>query len=383
MIPVKMPVVGQDYKTGTLIEWRKEEGDTVEKGDVILVVESEKAAFDVEAEESGVLLKKLYREGDEAEVLTPVAYIGRPGETVDEEAAAPAVSTKTPSSETSAGEADLDITSLKNIKIKASPVARRIAREKRIDLSEVRGTGPAGRIIKKDVLKHGGTEAAGEVPFSRIRGTIAARLTESWTTKPHFSLVRDIDMESAMKFREEYSLMHSVKISVNDLAVYSVSRALKNFPLLNSHVTDRGIIKKEKINIGIAVSISDGLLVPVIENAGTLSLSQIARRSRELISEARSGGYQGGAPGSFSISNLGAQGIKVFTPIINPPETAILGIGAAERRVTSRGTFIGTSIMMTVSLVCDHRAVDGLYGARFLEDLQNVLSGLRPGKEDV
>lgn len=387
MIPVNMPVVGQDYKTGTLIEWRKDEGEAVEKGEVILVVESEKAAFDVEAEESGVLIKKLYQEGEEAEVLTPVAYIGQPGEQT--EADSVDISDEDTASVKTAGEADLKFSSLKNKKIKASPVARRIAREMSVDLSMISGSGPGGRIIKKDVtalaeasdsVTPGGDR---EIPYSRIRRKIASRLTESWTAKPHFSLVRDVDMESAMRFREEYGLANSVKISVNDLVVFAVSRVLKDFPRLNCHVSGNGIIEKGTVNIGIAVAVNDGLFVPVIENAAELSPAEIAGKSRSLIREVRTGKYQTGQAGTFSVSNLGAHNITMFTPIINPPEAAILGIGAVERRAIARGTFLGTGLMMTVSLVCDHRAVDGLYGAQFLEAFQEVLSSLRPGKDGL
>jgi len=395
MKPVLMPIVGQDYKTGTIIEWKKKEGEQVKKGDVVLIVESEKATFDVEADESGVVLKVLYAEGEEAEVLTPVAYVGQAGEQVpgaqvpgvqgpakeatteDQSAPAPAAA---PSSVEGRGG-----------KIFSSPLARKVARTHGVDITRLSGTGPGGRILKQDVLaaaSQGGGRAlaapapaapapAGEdtvVPFSRMRGIIAERLSISKQTVPHFYLFADVDMETPMQLRESYNLRNNSRVTVTDIVVAAAARTLKEFPKLNAHVGANQVILKGRVNIGVATSVEDGLLVPVVADAQQKTVLAISEEIKTNAQRVRSGKQANAETGSFTISSLGMFKVSSFLPIINPPECAILGVGTVEPRVVAQGSYMGVRRMMTLSLSCDHRAGDGVLAAQFMEALEKNLS---------
>lgn len=283
MEPILMPVIGHDIPKGQIVRWHKQENESVEKGEVILEVESEKASFEVEAERSGVILKILHEEGDEVDVLQPVGYIGSPEEQYEE---AP-----------------------QDAKIFASPLARRVAREYGVDLKEISGTGPHGRIIKKNVLQavgatpgreaqvpqtHGAstaTEAAGgraaqtpadqsiegeRISFSGHRQAIADRLTKSKQHIPHFYLYMDIDMESALCWRWYYNQKYEVHVTINDMVIHAVAEVLREFSNLNAHVTADSITVLEHINIGVAVAVEQGLLVPVIQDADKKPINELS-----------------------------------------------------------------------------------------------------------
>jgi pyruvate dehydrogenase E2 component (dihydrolipoamide acetyltransferase) len=371
---VIMPQVGQDIETAIIVDWIKKENDPIQKGDIIATVESDKATFDVEAYESGVLLKILYKEGDEVRVLTPIAYIGQPGEKI--------VTDAQPAEIPSAPAADIPAALTAEPKYEregpaASPSARRLAREKGIDLQTVTGTGPGGRITKEDVLKAAqntiDTEADEVIPSSPMRARIAERLTQSKQTIPHFILFADIDMTEANAWRKQFNKSQGVRITVTDMIVKGVSSALCEFPKMNAHVAQDRIILKKAVNVGIAVSVTDGLAVPVITEANTKTLIQISQESRENSEAIRKGKLLSNAIGTFTVSNLGMHAVDKFIPVINPPECAILALGrAVEKPAVVNGALCIRNIM-TATLACDHRAVDGALAARFLENIKHHL----------
>jgi pyruvate dehydrogenase E2 component (dihydrolipoamide acetyltransferase) len=371
---VIMPQVGQDIETAIIVDWIKKENDPIQKGDIIATVESDKATFDVEAYESGVLLKILYKEGDEVHVLTPIAYIGQPGEQIVTEA---------PAAETARASA-ADTTPVTTAETKseqrgpvASPSAKRLAREKAIDLQNVTGTGPGGRITKEDVLNAtkstAGTETEEVIPFSPMRAKIAERLTRSKQTIPHFILFADIDMTEANTWRKQFNKSQGVRITVTDMIVKAVASALCEFPDMNAHVAQDKIILKKAVNIGIAVSVKDGLAVPVIAEASTKNLIQISQESRKNTEAIRKGKLLSNAIGSFTVSNLGMHAVDKFIPIINPPECAILALGRAVEKPAVVNGALCIRHIMTATLACDHRAVDGAVAAQFLETIKHHL----------
>lgn len=405
--PINCPQVGQDIETAILLEWRVKEGDEIQKGDVIAEVESDKATFEVEAFVTGTVVELLYEEGDELQVLQPIAYVGRPGEerifgkeeSAGNGAGKPAGSTKPgnsrvqPKSTPAPGEW-----------VFASPSARRIARKYDIDVSTIEGSGPKGRVIKRDIMAvvESGAPAVKEktarqpkisqprtvpstevesartedteIPYTKMRQRIAEQLVKSKQTVPHFYLFIDVDMTDTVAWRERFNEQSQRNITYNDILVEAVARNLRTYAKLNAHADDEKLIVRKDINIGVAVSVEDGLLVPVIPNADRKNLQEISENSRENAAGARKGSLKNQAPGTFTISNLGRYQVNRFLPIINPPEVAILGVGSMEKRVVPHGqSSIGVRDMLTLSLACDHRAVDGAYASVFLESLKQTL----------
>jgi len=374
MKPIIMPQVGQDIPDALISRWLKKENDRVEKGEVVLVVESDKASFEVEAECSGVLLKVLHQEGDRVDVFKPVAYVGEEAEKQAVAATAPVAGAAT---------AAVEPQPLRH-KPAASPSARRIARESGIDLARIQGTGPGQRIVKRDLLSSSAPPGDEVVPFTRMRKFIAGRLSLSKRTIPHFHLFVDVDMTGAQQWRRavnaEQTRASSVgprtNVTVTDLVVHAVAQALREFRRLNAHVEGDQIIVRKNINVGVATAVEEGLLVPVIADADALTLARIAERSRQNAEAARRGAADPRGVGTFTVSSLGMFGISRFLPIINPPECAILGVGSAEPRVVPVPGGIGVREMMTLDLACDHRAVDGAYAAAFLNRVKATLEAI-------
>jgi pyruvate dehydrogenase E2 component (dihydrolipoamide acetyltransferase) len=384
-LAVNMPQIGQDITKGVIRKWYVSEGDRVEKEDILATVESEKAAFEVEAPGSGTLIKILYQAGQEAGVFTPIAYIGDPGEKVPDaahhepaagDAAIPEADSERPSA-----------TDAAHHKIFASPAVKRMAREHHIPLEEVMGTGPAGRIIKRDLLPYlaagddrqmDGQDPSGDrvIPLSPARQRMASRMVQSKQHIPHFYLSRHIDVTAMLAMRERHNETHPEKVSINDMIVFAVAGSLKEYPKLNAHVQDHQIILKGNINIGMAVIVEDGLLVPVIPEADRKNLAEISRYSKEIIQKAKRGIMQGGPPGTFTISNLGMYGISEFQAIINPPECAILSVGNVAKRALPGEQGVRFADFISFGLACDHRVIDGAYGAGFLESLAQKLETL-------
>lgn len=372
-----MPQVGQDIETAKLLEWHKQENDQVSRGDIIATVESDKASFDVEAFAEGVLLKHLYEEGDEVKVLTPIAYLGEPGEAMPDDT--PPVDPSLSSAPSPPGQAPVGPEAeMGQPGVKASPSAKRVARKKGIDLASLEGSGPGGRITKEDVLAAANAQGPQDtedevIPFSPLRTRIAERLTRSKQTIPHFTLFADIMMTEALAWRRRFNEQQGTKVTVTDLLIKATALGLKEHPQMNAHVETDRIIRKQHINIGVAVSLPDGLAVPVIADADTKSLVQISQASRQNAKAMRQAKLLSDAIGTFTVSNLGMFGIDRFVPIINPPECAILALGRAQQRPGVVNGSVCVCDIMCATLACDHRAVDGAVAAGFLETIKHSL----------
>ena len=395
--PVRMPQVGQDIKTARIVDWLKKENQEVKKGDVIAVVESDKAAFDVEAYTSGVLLKILYPEGQEVEVLTPIAYIGQPGERIED-------GQQTTEDRGQTAEVAISESAIRNPqsaigeRLAVSPSARRLAQEMGVNLQTVQGTGPGGRITKEDILaaaRSGPVRAYEETPhrvtasdtrtiqiapaedtvvvFSPMRARIAERLTRSKQTIPHFYISMDVDMTEAVTWRQRFNKGRQTKVTVTDMIVKAAATALRQYPRMNAHVEQDKVVLKRTVNVGVAVSVDEGLIVPVIADADGKSLVEISSAARENAEEARAGRLKPQALGSFTVTNLGMFAVDTFVPVINPPEAAILAVGAVAKKPAIVGGQVVPRDVMTMVLACDHRAIDGAYAAQFLGAVQQQL----------
>ena len=324
------------------------------------------------------MLKILFGDGDEAEVLKPIGYIGEPGEEVrdDVSASEPAEKASAPVAAPAAA-----APAKRGGKSPASPVAKRMAAELGVDLSTVTGTGPGGRIRKEDVIaaaegrsQGSGVRSQGEVvEFTGMRKVIAERLSHSKQTIPHIYLFIDVDMENALAWRKDHNEKKSAHVTITDQIIYAVSRSLKEFDRLNGHVADGALTIRGSIDIGVATATDDGLLVPVVQGADKLSIGALSDEIKRLVTAARERKMDANAVGGFTVTSLGMFGIREFIPIINPPECGILGVGAVEARAVPQGTDIAVRQMMTLSLAADHRAIDGVYAAGFLAKVKKIL----------
>ncbi len=390
---VIMPALGVAQEKGILLNWLKAEGDSVAKGEPLMEVETDKATVEIEAPASGILARVTASPGDEVPVGTTIALILEAGES-----APLAAEPDLKPSPVSAEPVKVDTTrSLQETKtpsattrpesgrIPASPAAKRIAREKGIELASLRGSGPEGNILAGDVLRAAEAESRGPavapkmaetVPFSSMRRIVGQRMTQSKQTAPHFYISMDADMTQATRKRAEWKeKKEEVVPSINDFILWACAQALREFPSLNSTYTDQGVKLFSEINVGLAVAIEDGLVVPVIRNADRLNLPQIALQSRELAEKAQRKklfplDYEGG---TFSVSNLGMFGVDSFVAIINPPQCAILAVGQVAPRVVPHGEGIAVRSMMTMTLSADHRVADGVMAARFLGEVKKLL----------
>jgi len=389
MIPIIMPQVGQDIPAGKIAQWLKDENDPVQAGEVVLIVESEKASFEVEAEASGVLLKIVHPEGREVPILQPVGYIGKPGERFDEAELAPAAAAPEGSIAGEGEGAEMPPPGRPAGRPLASPAARRLAREKGVDLSSLAGTGPEGRITKQDVLAADGRARPEEAPpvvqagegdevvaFGKLRKRLAERLTASKRNIPHFHLLIDVDMTDAMQWRRAFNDAEGVHVTVTDMVVKAVAAGLKAFPRLNAHVDGEKMVLKANVNIGVAVAVEGGLLVPVIGDADSKGLVEISELLKKLAADARRGMVRPEPVGTFTVTSLGMHGVRQFLPIINPPECAILAVGSIVPRAVPVGDGMAVRQVMTLTLACDHRAADGA-------DAAGLLNEIKAGLENV
>jgi pyruvate dehydrogenase E2 component (dihydrolipoamide acetyltransferase) len=424
MPDVFMPRLSDTMEEGVLSQWVKHEGDQVRKGDVLAVIETDKAAMDMEAYDEGVLTRILVQEGVSVPIGTPIAVIGEaaaasapsPVSTPDapERAVVPAPPASAPPTEPSpAG------------RLPASPLARKLARERGIDLTAVSGTGPGGRIVRADIeaaaRERGGAQPvpqpaaaptgparpapgipppaplaavpqssvpsaavtlapaadAEEIPLTTVRRLTAQRLAASAREAPHFYLTVMAAADQLLAFRARANQRHSadVKITVTDLLTRACARALADCPEINVSWDETRILRHRHINIGLAVAIDDGLIVPVIRDADRKTLTEIAREAHDLTARARVRKLAPDelADGTFTISNLGMYGIRQFTAVINPPQAAILAVGEAVRQPVVVGDQVTIATTMTLTLSIDHRAVDGATAARFLTRLRELI----------
>lgn len=364
-----MPRLDAGMKEGTIVEWLKMEGDTVEKGDPLAKVEGEKVVFDVEAQARGVLGKIFATKGTTVRVGEPMAIITEEGEEVPGEEKVPE--------------------RIRDERVLATPAAKRIAKERGIDLVKIRGSGPEGMILEKDLQVEIGAkgldlqkpeptialEVSEVIQVVGMRKVIAERLTHSYRTAPHVAITMEVDMTRALNMQRELLEDKGIKIPMTALLANVTAKALRDNPMINSVFEDNQIRVIKDINIGIAIALEDGLIVPVLSNADKKSLSESALAVARLIDKAktRSLSLEELNCGTFTITNLGSFGVDVFTPIINPPQAAILGVGRiAEKPVAMNGK-CQIAPMMTLTLVFNHRIVDGAKAAQFLARTKELL----------
>jgi pyruvate dehydrogenase E2 component (dihydrolipoamide acetyltransferase) len=375
---VIMPSLGFDMTEGLLARWLKNEGDTVEKGQAIAEIETEKATVEIEAAGSGILARIIVHAGETVPVGTLIGVIADAGEEVV------AVTAPVPVSETGEGAAPSEA------RVKASPIARKMAEEAGLDLSRIKGTGPGGRVVERDVqaaIAAGSAPAppgvpavpapGAPVPLNRMRKTIARRMTESKAAAPHFYITVEINMDDAMKMREQLNALapEAERISVNDLVVAAAARTLARFPVLNASYREDNLEMHPRVNIGIAVALEDGLIPPVLRDADKKPLKRIAAESRALAERARTNKLRsddlGG--GTFTVSNLGMFDVDEFIAIINPPEAAILAVGAVTRRPVAAAGEVRIAPLMKTTLSVDHRVADGAQAGRFMQEFKKLL----------
>lgn len=410
---VRMPKLSDTMEEGVVAEWHKEIGDKVEAGDLLAEIETDKATMEFESFQDGVLLHIGVEKGKAAPVDSILAILGEEGEDVskileEEEKGAESGSKeekaepkeKEANKEESASdskkeekrkeepkkEAQAD-SSTSNGRIKASPLAKALAKEKGIDISQVKGTGDGGRIIKRDVEDFTpsastaqssvavGEESYSVEPVSQMRKTIAKRLADSKFSAPHFYLTMDIDMDNAIEQRKSINATGEVKISFNDFVVKAVAKALKKHPKVNSAWMGDKIRYNEHVHIGVAVAVPEGLLVPVVRFADTKGMAQISTEVKEFAQKAKDKKLQPSdwEGNTFTISNLGMYGIEEFTAIINPPDSCILAVGGIKQVPVVKNGEIVPGNVMKVTLSCDHRVVDGATGSEFLQTFKQYL----------
>ncbi|MEM4675789.1 MAG: dihydrolipoamide acetyltransferase family protein [Nitrososphaerota archaeon] len=378
---VLMPKLGLTMTKGRIVEWRKREGESVKEGEVIAIIESEKITSEVKAPISGILLKIYVPKGSYANVGQIIAYIGepeeKPPELVVEAVKAPKPTAPPPP------EAPPPATA--RVAVRATPRARRIAEEKGIDLTKIVGSGPGGLITEEDVLREiekkekytlSGIRVKELLPLTPIREVIAKRMVESLQTAAQVTLTIEAQIDALVKLREELLKTIEVRVTYTDILVKVVATLLKEYPLLNSVLEEDKIKILDEINIGIAVALDHGLIVPVIKNADKKHLKQIAEEAHELARKAREGLLTPDevSRGTFTITNLGMFSIDAFTPIINPPEAAILGVGRIMKKPVVIEDSIRIGHVMWLSLTFDHRIMDGHVAAKFLQDLAQILN---------
>lgn len=379
---VVMPALEMAQETGKLVAWRKKEGESVAKGELLLEVETDKAVMEIESPADGVLAGVKVYEGAVVPVGQTIAWIVRPGETPPSEvAAATSVSRAAdePVRHRPAVPSPPQPPDAPGVKI--SPKARRLAKESGVDLSRLHGSGPGGEILASDILAmaEGSPGATGVEPLSPTARLMAERTTASWTTVPHFFVTREIDAGAMIRAREQLGPAiehgHQVKLTYTDLLVAVVSRVLAKHPRLNASWSGAGIRLNPEVNVGVAMAVEDGVVAAVIHQANLTDLGQIARQGRDLAERARAGRLRPSdiTGATFTISNLGMYQVDGFTAIVNAPQAAILAVGSISDRVVPVDGQPGIRPMMRLTLSCDHRVVDGARAALFLNDLVEAL----------
>jgi pyruvate dehydrogenase E2 component (dihydrolipoamide acetyltransferase) len=424
---ITMPKLSDTMTEGTLISWKKSVGERVERGDIVAEVETDKAVMELEAFASGILLETRAQAGDLVPVGTVIAIIGAAGEQPPPKGAGEGIAPQEPQAGAPSAEelprvqAEAEISGDapapaplsggdKAPPVKASPAVRRLAREQGIDLDQVRGSGPEGRVLKEDLdallaaRKQGegpssapateplqGAPHAQEAhatepkipevsveslsgPLSGMRAAIASTVTESWRTIPHFNVTADIDMGAAESLHQGLKDA-GAHVSLTDIIIRATALALKLFPRLNASFAGNRLMVHPEIHMAVAVDVPDGVLLPVVKNCEVLSLREVALRSRDLVERARAGHLRQTeiSGGTFTVSNLGMFGVTEFTALIPPGQSGILAVGAVTAQAVVRDGHITISRMMKATLSADHRVVDGAYGAGFLRELKKHL----------
>ncbi len=412
---VRMPALSDTMTSGTLIAWHAKVGDTVAMGDLLAEIETDKAVMEFQSLYDGTLLYIGVEEGASVPVDAIIAIIGKAGDNVEAllktpnphaTAAETVVETKvetTPEADLAqiqnltaaiVSDAPVSSTSQNDDRLKASPLAKAIAKEQGLDLNSIKGSGDEGRIVRRDVENFIQQQAAApvakpaapaaipaaegeyeDVMASQMRKTIARRLGESKFSAPHFYLTMEINMDNCIAMRAQVNNISDTKISFNDFVVKATAKALELNPAVNASWLGDRIRYYKYINIGVAVAMDEGLVVPVLRNTNQKSLSAIAKEVRTMAEKAKERKIQPAEMqgNTFTISNLGMFGIEEFTAIINPPDACILAVGAISPKLVMRGGEVKETQVMKVTLSCDHRAVDGAIGAKFLQSLRDIL----------
>jgi pyruvate dehydrogenase E2 component (dihydrolipoyllysine-residue acetyltransferase) len=404
---IQMPSLSPTMKEGKITKWLKKEGEQISSGQAIAEVETDKSNLEVESFEDGFLVKVVVKEGESAPVGAPIAFVGAKGEKVEAPApaAAPAPAPAAPVA-AAAPEAPKPPAQVVPIRpppaappapapaeapggrVFASPLAKKMAHDQGLDLKAVHGSGPAGRIVKRDVeaaLAKApapapvigpvvGRQAPEKIPLSSMRKVIAQRMEEVKPGVPHFYLTVDVEMDAALKIREEAKALES-KVSVNDILIKAAAVALRRSPKMNRTFQGDHVLQHKNVDMGMAVAIEDGLITPVILDADQKTLSQISAEARELAERARRRALkpQEYSGGTMAISNLGMYGIDSFVAVINPPHASILAVGTVSDRVVVRDGQPAVRKMMSVTLSGDHRVIDGALGAEYLKELKALL----------
>jgi len=407
---IRMPKMSDTMEEGVIASWLKKVGDEIRSGDILAEVDTDKATMELESYDDGVLLHIGIKDGESVPVNGIIAVIGEKGEDITEilkEAENNSLKKEEEDKEEVVEEIKEEnkeeiVEKIKeeeviekvssNGRIKASPLAKKLAQEKGVNLKNIQGTGEGGRITKKDVesispdessiLKEEITlpkivaeESFDEVPVSQMRKTISKRLAESKFTAPHFYLTMEINMDNCVEGRKKINESSPVKISFNDIILKACASALRKHPMVNSSLLDEKIRKNHHIHIGVAVAVDEGLLVPVIRFADNKTLSHISLEVKELARKAKEKKLQPSdwEGNTFTISNLGMFGIEEFTAIINPNDSCILAIGGIKETPIIKNGEMVPGNMMKVTMSCDHRLVDGATGAAFLQTLKELL----------
>jgi len=408
---IRMPRLSDTMEEGKVAKWHKNVGDKVEEGDVLAEIETDKAVQDFESEFDGVLLYQGVQEGESTVVEGILAIVGPEGTDVS------GITSGKPLENKKENKKDSNVSEKENKekpmavvakgtsgtsisdRIAISPLAKKMAEDRGIDISTIEGSGDGGRIIKRDVENYKASAATKsapseapkaaiaapvinvvkgedtETPNSQVRNIIAKRLSESKFTAPHYYLIMEINMDKAVAARKDINSIPDTKISFNDMVIKATAMALRKHPMVNSTWAGDKIIHHGDINVGVAVAIPDGLVVPVLKNTDFMSYSQISASVKDLASRARNKGLKANEMegSTFTVSNLGMYGIQTFTSIINQPNSAILSVGAIIEKPIVRDGQIVPGNVMQVSLACDHRVVDGATGSEFLQTLKTYL----------
>ncbi len=404
---VLLPALSPTMKEGKITRWLKKEGDKISSGIAIAECETDKSNLEIEAYDDGILLKILVPAGGLAPVGSPIAYIGKAGEKVDALPAAPAPVVTAPVAVAAAPAVAVvpppkavppplpppapvrAVPAETNGRLRASPLAKAIARDQGVDLAQIAGSGPSGRIVKRDVeqaAQSGGKTPAlpkaargvrpepEALPLTQMRKVIAQRLGEVKPGVPHFYLTIEVEMDEAMAVKEQAKALET-KVSVNDVIVKAAAVALRRFPRLNQQFAGDRLLQLHTVDVGVAVAIEEGLITPVVRDADQKGLAEISTEVRDLAERARRKAlkpeeYSGG---SITVSNLGMFGIDAFVAIINPPHSAILAIGAVAAKPVVRDGELTVRQMMSVTLSGDHRVIDGAVGAQYLQIFKGIL----------
>ena len=386
---VTMPSMGADMSEGTIVKWLKKEGDEVKRGDKLAEIETDKTVVEMECYNDGILKKIIVQEGQVAPVGDLIAFIGDEGDEVPETSSAQSAPSESITNDSAQVENKPEPTpSQSNVKVKASPIAKKLATELGVDLATINGTGPGGRITREDVeaAARGGSsggdsnetsDESKNIPMTPMRKAIAGVVSKSKSEIPHFYISNSANMTEVIKKRSEFNQTNNVKVSVNDIILFAATQALKKYPKFNSSFNQDSLTEHNNINIGMAIALPVGLIVPAVLGCEDKGLLEISNAAKDLAIRAKGSGspltQEENNGATFSVSNLGMFDIDEFVAIIVPPQSAILSVGKANDEVIVEDGNMVISKIMKMTLSVDHRVNDGAEAAMFLGELKQIL----------